>query len=108
MKETRTQTGQPIYTQNLIENSTAATLTSPTEAISPQLSYRSFFAVVTGSGAAASVDIEVSHDKTNWLKLGTLSPTAALPDGLADLSPWPYVHAKVTSNNGTLTVSVGC
>lgn len=108
MKEIRTQTGQSIYTQKLIENSTAATLTSTPEAISPQLAYRSFFAVVTGSGAAASVDIEVSGDNTNWLKVATLTPITGTPDGFADISPWSYVRARVTANTGTLTVTVGC
>lgn len=108
MKEIRTQTGQSIYTQKLIENSTAATLTSPHEAISPQLAYRSFFAVVTGSGAAASVEIEVSGDNVNWKSLVTLSPITGTPDGFADISPWPYVRARTTANTGTLTVTVGC
>ena len=108
MKEIRTPTGQSVYTQDLVASSTAATLTSAAEIISPQLAYRSFFAVVTGSGAAASVDIEISGDNTNWKKLVTLSPIAGTPDGYADISPWPYVRARVTANTGTLNVNVGC
>lgn len=106
MKEIRTQGANSVYRYDLLTNTTSSSITSLVETVSPQLAYRTFFAALS-TGTAATVDIEISGDGVNFMKLVTLSPTTT-PDGFADIIPWPYVRAVVTSNNGTLSVTMGC
>ena len=64
-----------------------------------------FQATVTGTGTvSATVAIEVSNDKTNWLTLGTitLSGTASATDGFfQDRVPWASIRGRVTAIAGT-------
>lgn len=108
LKQSATALGQLVATYRLIVDATGNSVTSDPELVSPQNAYRAFQAHVTGSGASASVDIEVSTNGTDWMKALTLTPKLGADDGCADLSPWPYVRAVVTRNNGTLNVTMGC
>lgn len=107
MKEIRTQDPFSIYRYDLLTDTTSSSATSIVETVSPQLAYRTFFASLS-SGTAASVDIEVSGNGVTFKKFVTLTVTNTTPDGFADICPWPYVRAVVTSNNGTLSVTMGC
>ncbi len=63
-----------------------------------------FQGVVTGTGSVtATVLVEVSNDKTNWLTLGTitLSGTTTASDGFAADAPWAWVRGNVTALTGT-------
>ncbi len=109
LKVFKTPTERVIEIRHMLMGTTQATGESDVEDVSPQQAYRSFMASVTGTGAAASVDIYVSTNKISaWKKLITLSPINGTPDGFADLSPWPFVKAVVTANTGTLNVEMGC
>jgi uncharacterized membrane protein len=69
--------------------------------INPALA-RTIQAVITGS---ASVDIEVSNDGVNAVKVQT-GITAS--GGYVDNDPWQYVRANVTSlSSGAVSVIMG-
>lgn len=71
---------------------------------------RTYQATVVGTGAvAASVDIEVSNNGTDFLLLGSISPTGTTraTDGFTSDAPWAFARANVTSISGTeATVTV--
>ena len=109
LKVFKTPTEQVVEIRHMLMSTTQSGVTSDVECVSPQQPYRCFMAEVSGTGAAASVDIYVSTNKTSaWKKLITLSPITGTPDGFADLSPWPFIKAVVTANTGTLNVEMGC
>jgi len=60
---------------------------------------------------AATVDIEVSNDKSQWIKMGTITLSGAEDtDGFASSASWKYVRANVTSISGAsadVTVTMG-
>ena len=60
---------------------------------------------------AATVDIEVSNDKINWVGMGTITLSgAADTDGFASSASWKYVRPNVTAISGTnaaVTVTMG-
>lgn len=61
-------------------------------------------AVVTGSGAvSATVVVEVSNDGTNFVTLGTISPsgTTSASDGFGSVIPWKQHRGNVTAISGT-------
>jgi|GEM_PF-4998767 len=66
----------------------------------------------SGSGAA-SVRVEVSTDKSNWVTLGTISltlGTTSTSDGFASSAVWPFVRGYVDSISGTaasITLTMG-
>lgn len=71
-----------------------------------------FQATVTGTGAlTATVVIEGSNDRTNWVAtpLGTISLSGndSVTDGFANDAPWKYVRARISALTGTgATVNV--
>ncbi len=71
----------------------------------PQLSNRTFHALVEGSGAvSATIDIEVSNDGVNVAKVLAslaLTGTGIDNDALASAEPWLYVRGNVTAISGT-------
>ena len=73
-------------------------------AVNAQILARAFQAVVTGTGAvSATVLIEASNNRENYMTLGTitLSGTTAAADGFVSVAPWEYVRANVTAISGT-------
>jgi len=107
MKEILTQGAFSVYHYTLFDAVTDNTGISLMETVSPQLPYRTFYAALT-TGTTATVEIQVSGDGENFMTLAILNPLADEPDGFADLCPWPYVRAEIFSNNGTLSVTMGC
>lgn len=84
----------------------AATAIGAGGTISMSSGFRSFQAYgATSSGAgAATIEIQVSNDTTNWLVLGTITLTLATTvsnDGLSAISGWPYCRANVSALSGT-------
>lgn len=71
-----------------------------------------FQATVTGTGAlTATVVIEASNDRTNWVAtpLGTISLSGndSVSDGFTTDAPWKYVRARISALTGTgATVNV--
>ncbi len=66
-----------------------------------------FQATVKGSGSvSATVIIEVSNDRENFMTLGTitLSGTGAASDGFVSAAPWAFFRAKTTAISGTNAV----
>lgn len=64
----------------------------------------SFQAIIIGTGAvSATIQIEVSNDRTYWevLHTITLSGTTSDHDGIADELPWAFVRGNVTAISGT-------
>ena len=89
--------GEPFVMQT-------ATTTVAGSSCTPITSYRTFQAVVTGTGAvSATVQIQVSNDNVNWLLAGTCSPsgTTSAIDGFVSTAPWVYVRSNVTAISGT-------
>jgi hypothetical protein len=74
--------------------------------------YRSFQAKgsVASSTGAATVEIQVSQDGTNYITLGTITlslTTAESSDGFAAANSWEHYRANLTSITGsTATVTV--
>ena len=58
--------------------------------------------------AAATVVFDVSNDGVNALAttLGTVTLTGAGSDGFTTDAPWKYIRARVTSNSGTVNVTM--
>ena len=108
LKQLTTISGQSVEIRRLVIDETNSTATTEAELVSPQNANRSFQATVTGSGAVAVVDIEVSTNGSSWMKALTLTPKSGADDGMCDFSPWPYVRAVVSRNTGTLNVTMGC
>lgn len=59
----------------------------------------------TSSGAgSATITVEVSINKVDWMTLGTVTLTLATTsssDGFASDAAWPYVRGNVTAISGT-------
>lgn len=59
----------------------------------------------TSSGTgSATITVEVSVDKVNWITMGTITltlATTASSDGFASDAAWPYVRGNVTAISGT-------
>lgn len=58
----------------------------------------------TAGSGAATINIEVSNDKVNWLVAFTISltlGTATTSDGQHLIARWEWVRANVTSLTGT-------
>lgn len=58
----------------------------------------------TASTGTATVTVQVSNDKTNWLTLGTISlslTTSTTSDGFASDAAWAFFRGNVTSISGT-------
>jgi len=50
---------------------------------------------------AATVDIEVSNDKSQWIVMGTISLSGANDtDGFASAAPWKHVRPNIKSISG--------
>lgn len=65
---------------------------------------KTFQGTVTGSGSvSATIAINVSNDKVDWITLGTitLSGTNAATDGFATEASWGYYQANVSALSGT-------
>jgi hypothetical protein len=60
---------------------------------------------------AATVDVEVSNNGTQWVTLGAITLSGALAtDGFAADAPWKYVRGNVTAISGasaTVTLLMG-
>ena len=108
LRELKTGLEQSVEVHLLVIDETASTVTSEGELITPEKSNRAFQAAVTGAGAVAVVDIEVSCNGTDWQPFITLYPKENTPDGTQDFCPWPFTRAKVQANTGTLNVTVEC
>ena len=67
----------------------------------------------TAGSGAASVDIEVSNDNSNWMKFSTVTLVLGVTtttDGVVLDAPWGFVRSRVTSISGTnakVTVLLG-
>lgn len=59
------------------------------------------------STAAATVQIQVSNDKSNWILAGTVTLAGAGTDGFTTDASWKYIRANVTANSGTVTAYLG-
>lgn len=74
--------------------------------VSPGVDLATFEAAgsTTAGTGAATVVIQVSLDRVNWLTLGTITltlGTAATSDGFASNAKWTYTRANVTAISGT-------
>lgn len=93
--------------------SAVTTVSTSTAAGPANEGWKSFHAVLTGSGAiSCTAKIQVSNDNTNFIDLATitLSGTTAVSDGFSGEAPWAYYRVDVTAISGTaasLTVTVG-
>lgn len=60
------------------------------------------------ASAAATVVFDVSNDGVNAVAtaLGTVTLAAAGSDGFTTDAPWKYIRARVTSNSGTVNVTM--
>jgi hypothetical protein len=84
----------------------AKTDTGAGAALEVSVSRRTFQLVgSTSAGAgAASVNIEVSNDGTNWLALGNIAltlATTAASDGFTSEASWTHIRGNVVSISGT-------
>lgn len=85
----------------LLKNASAVSVGDPIENSGAN---RTFQAVVSGTGAVnATVDIEVSNNRTDWLNMGTitLSGTSRATDGFAAAAPWAFIRARVSAISGS-------
>jgi hypothetical protein len=84
----------------------AATATGAGEVFQPwgpQRSYHALGTTSSGSGAA-SINIQVSNDCTNYITVGTIAltlGTTATSDGFVTDANWKCVRANVASISGT-------
>jgi len=101
-----------VSTQTLLS---AVIVTGAGDSYEPNSVNRSFqLTGSTSAGAgAASVDIEVSNDGTNFIKIGTLSlilSTTLSQAGMLSNAPWRYVRGNVKAISGTdaaVTLTMG-
>ena len=85
------------------------------EAFKPVSKHRTFQAYGTTSAGvgAASIDVEVSNDGTNYIVLGSIDlvlGTSAVTDGFTSVAPWKFVRGNVASisgTNGTVSLTMG-
>lgn len=75
-----------------------------------------FQATVNGTSGAitATIDIEVSNNKTDWIVMGTISLSTTAPtadsDGFASNASWSFARANLTAITGAdarVTVVMG-
>lgn len=88
----------------------ATTLTgSPEQTQRVRKTFQAVGKTTAGAGSA-SVDVEVSNNKTNWLLAGTITltlGTTETSDGFESSAHWVFVRGKVTAISGTgATVSL--
>jgi len=101
-----------VYTQALLSS---VLVTGAGEKFDPFGETRSFQLTGTTSAGAgtASVDIEVSNDGTNFLKMANLSlvlGTSVTQAACYSLVPWRYVRGNVIAITGTdasVTLTMG-
>lgn len=90
----------------------SATVTGPGASFPVETKGATFQVTAVGTGTVTcSVDIEVSNNNTNWLKLATVALNGATPksDGFATLAPWGFVRANptsITAGSPTITVTM--
>lgn len=80
------------------------TTTGAGDGIEQQGSVRAYQGIVRGIGVvSATVKVEVSNNKVDWLELGTitLSGTTRTSEGFASDAPWRYARGNVTAISGT-------
>ncbi len=69
----------------------------------PLSAFQAFGTTTSGSGAA-TIKIQVSNNKIDWLDLGTITltlGTTSTSDGFASDACWVWVRANVTALSGT-------
>lgn len=91
------------YVRNLLPDLTAGTPTGSWMYKDAPLT-----AIQVVSSAAATVVFEGSNDGVNAVvtALGTVTLAAAGSDGFVYNGPWKYIRARVTSNVGTVNVTM--
>lgn len=85
----------------LLKNASAVSVGDPIESRGAN---HTFQAVVSGTGAVnATVNIDVSNNRTDWLTRGTitLSGTSRATDGFAVAAPWAFIRARVSAISGS-------
>jgi hypothetical protein len=88
----------------LLENQTTTGAGPVKTPVGPNRTY--FFSAIANSGAnaTAAIDVQVSNDGSNWIKIGTLSfsliSDSLETNGFSSFSAWKYLRANVTSITG--------
>lgn len=93
--------GNDVYT--LLDGATATGAGTSCTTVNTKRTFQASGSVSASTGAA-SIDIEVSNDGTNWIVLGTISltlGTTTTSDGFVSDAPWKHVRANVDSISGT-------
>ena len=88
---------------NLLDAKTATGAGTGIYKDAPLSTFQATGTTTSGAGAA-TINIEVSNDQTNWLTLGTISltlSTTSATDGFVANSPWKFVRGNVTAISGT-------
>lgn len=99
------------FAKKILDGATATGAGSTYEPMSKDRVFQATGLTSSGSGAA-SIDVEVSLDGSNWDVMGTISltlGTTSTSDSFASTTPWKYVRGNVTSISGTgATVYLWC
>lgn len=88
---------------SLISNATATGARAKKALDGPFTTFQAAGTTSSGVGAA-TINIEVSNDETNWLVAGTINltlGTTSTSDGFAMNASWPFARANVTAISGT-------
>lgn len=95
-----------LVTQKLIDGAQSVATGDPVGVTQGE---KAFQVVITGGGSpTATVVIESSADRLNWLPMGTvtLPDAGALTDGFSAFAPWPWLRARITATTGTPVITV--
>lgn len=101
-----------VATQSLLSAATSTGAGNSYEPFGKERSFQLTGSTSSGTGSA-TVDIEVSNDGTNFLKLATMTlnlSTTVSQSGLLSDAPWRYVRGNVTAISGTgasVTLTMG-
>lgn len=101
-----------MSTTTLLSAATTAAAGSKKTLVGAFNTFQAVGTVSSGTGAA-TINIEVSNDETNWIVAGTITltlSTTAATDGFTISAAWPFCRANVTAISGTgasVTVTAG-
>lgn len=93
----------------LLLNVTTTATGQSTDEGADKVTFQAYGTTSSGTGAA-TIEVQVSNDNTNFLTLGTITltlGTSATSDGFSADAAWIYTRAKVTAISGT-NATVSC
>jgi hypothetical protein len=91
---------------NLLTNATTTvtgSVVEPLDETSPSRNIQ-VSGTTSSGGGSASVVVEVSNDRSNWMPFGTIAltlSTTSTSDGIVMDARWPFVRARVAAISGT-------